>query len=186
MLDPEGTWIDEFKKLKPATSIVEGIQNLADVIEKLTNKVDPLLPGATIAPGIFQWNKPLFVVQALALVPTPGPTWIPQLAAAWAAACTAGIITPGLVTDPIWTVSSVDTLTVPSAAATIPTIAAGQAAIAGILSACPPLMSTNPAQSPETMAKAFRAGVLAFTFILIGIAGTPISPVPTPIPAGAQ
>lgn len=187
MLDPESDWVDAFSKLKPQSTAVQGIMQLADVIEKLTNKVEPNLPGATVSPGIFTWNKAVFVAQALALVPTPGPTWIPVLASAWSAACTASIIKPGMVSAPsIWQVSTVDTLTLPLAAATIPTIAAGQGILSGLLQLVPLDMQSKPDMAPGDMGKAFRTATLGFVFTLIGISGTPISPVPTPIPAPAQ
>lgn len=188
MLDPESAWIDKFKKMKPADTPIQGIQQLADTIEGLINKVEPNLPGATISPGIFTWNKPIFIAQALALAPTPGPTWIPTLASAWTAACSASIIKPGTVNDPsLWQVSTVDTLTLPVAAATITTISAAQAVLSGLLQLVPVAMAANqPGKAPENMAKAFRAATLTFMFTLIGIAGTPISPVPTPVPVPAQ
>lgn len=186
MLDPESTWVDEFKKLKPASTPIAGITALADVIEKLTNKVDPKIPGGMAQPGIFKWNKAIFIAQMLTQQPTQGPDWVAKMAGAWSAACNAGVITPGLVTASIWTVSSKDTLTVPLVPATIPTVAAGQAAIMGILSTMPAVMAADPEGGPEVFGKAFFAGVSAFTFILIGIAGTPVSPVPTPVPGVAS
>lgn len=186
MIDAEQIWVDEFAKLKPAKLAIEGITNMAGVIEKLTNKVDASLPGATVAPGIFKWNKAAFISQLTALPPTPGPEWAPKIANAWAAACSTGIITPGLVTFASgWQVSTVDTLTAPAGAATIPTIAAGQAAIITALNSIPAMMKANPAEAQKMFAKAFRLGLISFTFTLIGISGTPASPVPTPFPATA-
>lgn len=187
MLDPESAWVDEFKKLKPEDVSIKGIMNLADAIEKLTNKVEPNVPGGTASPGVFKWNKAIFIAQASALVPTPAPDWTAKLAGAWSAACTAGIITPGLVSAPsLWTVSSVDINTLPTAAATIPTIAAGQAIMLGMLASVPASMSSAPEKAPETIAKAFRSAVMAFTFTLIGISGSPASPVPLPVVAPAK
>lgn len=187
VLDPESTWIDKFKALKPQNTAVQGIQQLADTIEALINKVEPNLPGATVQSGIFQWNKAAFIAQALSLTPSPGQTWIPILAGAWTAGCSAAVITPGLVTDAtLWAVSTSDTLTLPSAAATIPTISAGSSILQALLQAVPASIASTPEKAPENMAKAFRAATLAFVFTLIGIAGTPISPVPTPVPAPAQ
>ena len=187
MLDPENIWVMEFKKLPPANTPVEGVKNLADLIEKLTNKVDPLVPGGQASPGVFKWNKASFIAQMMALVPTQGPEWAQKVSAAWFAGCSTGIITPGLVSAPSsWQVSSVDLNTLPTVPATVPTVAAGKAAIEGILASVPGIMSANPSQSPEMFAKAFFAGVKAFTFVLIGISGTPASPVPLPITATAQ
>lgn len=187
MLDPEQTWIDEFKKIPPAKTAIEGITNLADVIEKLTNKVEPNVPGGQGQPGIFQWNKATFIAQMMALVPTQAPDWIPKVANAWMAACSTGIITPATVTAPsLWAVSTKDVNTLPAVPATVPTVATGQAAIIGILSAVPAQVMADATKSPELYAKAFRAGVSAFVFTLIGIAGTPPSPVPTPVPAPAK
>jgi hypothetical protein len=183
MLDPVSIWVDEFKKLPPASTPIQGIINLADVIEKLTNKVDPNMPTAdAVLPGIFKWNKPVFVTQMLLLVPTQTPDWIPKVASAWAAACMSGIVTPGKVTaSSIWQVSVTDSTTIPAAAATIPTIAVGQAAIISMMSTVPAIMAVDPKSAQEMFAKSFRAAVAAFTFVLIGISGTPISPVPLPI-----
>lgn len=188
MLDPVDVWVDEFKKLPPASTPIQGIINLADVIEKLTNKVDPNVPMAdAVLPGIFKWNKPVFVTQMLLLIPTQTPDWIPKVAAAWAAACMGGIVTSSKVTaSSLWQVSSSDVLTVPAAAATIPTIAAGQALIISMMSAVPALMTVNATAAQEMFAKSFRAAVASFTFVLIGISGTPVSPVTLPITVPAQ
>jgi len=186
MLDPQDTWVDEFKKISPADTPIMGIINLADVIEKLTNKVEPNFPAAdSILPGIFKWNKALFVAQMLSLVPTQAPDWIPKVANAWMAASMGGIITPGTVTAAsIWGQSTSDILTVPAAATTIPTIAVGQAAIITTLSAIPALTAVNPQQAQELFAKSFFLAVSAFSFILIGLApGIPPIPVPMPVPA---
>jgi hypothetical protein len=188
MLDPESVWVDEFKKIPPATTPIEGITNLANVIEKLTNKVEPNAPMAdAVLPGIFIWNKAIFITQMLALIPTQMPDWIPKVAAAWAAACMGGIVAPGKVTaSSVWQVSVVDSLTVPAAAATIPTIAVGQALIISMMATVPGLMSVDAKSAQEMFAKSFRAAVGAFTFVLIGISGTPITPVPLPITVPAK
>lgn len=182
MLDAESAWVDAFKALKPAKASAEGVAKLADTLEKLMNKVEPNVPGATVAPGFFTWNKAAFIAQASALTPTPGPDWGPKLASAWAAACTAGQVKPGSVTAPsIWAVSSSDINTIPAAAATIPTIAAGQVLVMAGLSSVSGLMTSSAEKAPETIAKAFRSGVMAFTFNLLGVGGTPASPVPVPV-----
>jgi len=187
MLDSESAWVDEFKKLKPADTPIGGITALADVIEKLTNKVDAMVPGGQSTPGIFKWNKAAFVAQMLTQQPTQGPDWIAKMAGAWQTACNSGVITPGTVTaSSTWAVSSLDVNTLPIVPATVPTVAVGYAAIIGILSGIPAVVASNPEKGPELFAKAFRAGVSAFTFVLIGVAGTPVSPVPLPIVATAQ
>lgn len=188
MLDPVSTWIDEFNKIPPASTSIMGIINLADTVEKLTNKVEPNAPMAdSVLPGIFKFNKATFIAQLLSLTPTPAPDWIPKVAAAWSAACMSGVVTPGKVTiSSMWLVSTSDVSTVPAAAATIPTIAAGQALIISTMSAVPALMSIDPKTAQETFARSFHAAVSAFTFVLIGIAGTPITPVPLPITVPAK
>lgn len=187
MLDPEQKWIDEFKKLGPATTPIEGITNLATCIEKLTNKVEPAVPGGQASPGVFTWNPAPFIAQMLAATPTQGPEWIIKIANAWLAGCMAGVITPALVTAPsMWQVSTKDVNTLPAVPTTVPTVAAGQAAIQAILATVAAQTASDPTKSPEIFAKAFRAGVSAFTFVLIGISGTPISPVPLPVTAKAQ
>ena len=187
MIDPDSVWVDEFKKLKPASTSIEGVTNLASTIKKLTDKVDPNMPGAQVAPGIFQFNQALFIAQFISQAPTQGQDWASKIASAWSAACTGGIVTPGKVTaSSTWTVSSVDSSTVPTAAATIPTVSAGQAAIMGALAVVPTLMASNPTGAQEAFAKAFRKGVVAFTFVLIGISGTPISPVTLPVTVPAK
>lgn len=185
MLDDESAWVDAFKALKPAKVSAQGVAKLADTLEKLMNKVEPNLPGSTVSPGFFTWNKAAFIGQASALTPTPGPDWAPKLAAAWGAACTAGQVTPGLVNAPsVWAASLVDSTTLPAAAATIPTISAGQAIITAALASIPGMMSSKDSakKAPETIAKAFRSGVMAFTFVLSGFAGTQASPVPLILP----
>ena len=187
MLDPEKDWIDAFAALKPADVSITGIMNLADVIEKLTNKVEPNMPGATVTPGIFKFNKAIFIAQLMSLVPTPVPDWIPKVAGAWSAACMGGIITPGCVMAPsVWLVSSSDIMTIPTAAATIPTIAAGQAMIVSMMSGVPGLMAVDAKSAKEMFARSFFAAVSVFTFSLIGIAGTPILPVPLPMVVPAK
>jgi hypothetical protein len=187
MLDPEQVWVLEFKKLPPASTAAEGLANLANTIEKLTNKVEPVVPGGTASPGVFQWNKAAFISQVASLTPTAGSEWIQKISNAWFAGCSSGIITPGLVSAPsLWPVSSTDVNTLPSVPSTVPTVTAGKAALEGLMAAMPALMSTNPAQAPEMFAKAFYAGVKAFTFVLIGIAGSPGTPVPLPVTATAK
>jgi len=187
MLDPEQTWIDEFKKLPPAKTPIEGITAQADLIEKLTNKVDPLVPDGQASPGVFQWNKALFVSQMMLLVPTQGAEWVQAVSAAWFAGCSGAVITPGLVNAPsLWPVSMVDANTLPSAAVTVATLSAGKEMVTATLNLMPDIMSSTPDKGPELFAKAFRNGVMAFTFTLIGIAGTPVSPVPLPVVATAQ
>ena len=186
MLDPQNVWVDEFKKIAPASTPIMGIVNLADTIEKLTNKVEPNFPAAdNVSPGIFKWNKALFIAQMLSLVPTPAPDWVPKVANAWMAACMGGIVTPGTVTaSSLWAASTKDVQTLPAAAGTIPTIAIGQAAIISSMVTIPALMAVNPAQAQEMFAKSFFLAVSAFTFILIGLApGTPPIPVPMTVPA---
>lgn len=188
MIDGDSVWIDKFKKIPPASTPIEGIINLANAIEGLTNKVEPNFPAADeILPGVFTWNKAIFITQMMQLVPTQGPDWIPKVASAWSAACMGGIIAPGKITaSALWLVSGSDTLTVPVAAATVPTIAIGQALIISMMSSVPAMMSINAPSAQEMFAKSFRAAVLGFTFTFIGIAGTPLSPVPLPITVPAQ
>lgn len=187
MLDPESAWVDAFKKLKPADVSLKGVANLADALEKLMNNVEPNVPGGVVKPGFFKWNKAAFIAQASALTPTPAPDWTSKLASAWAAACNTAIITPASVTAAsIWTVSTSDVNTAPAGAATIPTISAGQVALSGILASVPSLMSSSAEKAPETIAKAFRAAVSTFTFTLIGIGGSPTTPVPIPVVAPAK
>jgi hypothetical protein len=184
MIDPEGTWIDKFSKLPPANSGIEGITNLANIIEELTNKVEPDVPGATVSPGMFKWNKGAFIARAMALVPTMGPEWANTLAEAWQLGCMGAIITPGTVSNPsVWTASTVDVNTVPVAATTVPTIAVGQALVLAGLMTIPAMMQGDPKKSTEVMAKAFRAGVMAFTFVLIGLVLASPIPLPLTVPA---
>jgi len=62
----------------------------------------------------------------------------------------------------------------------------GQAQIISILSTMPAVMQADPEGGPEVFAKAFRAGVSAFTFALIGLAGAPPAPVPLPLVGKAK
>jgi hypothetical protein len=186
MLDPESTWVDRFKKLPPARTPLEGITNLANLIEELTNKVDADLPGSQVSPGIFKWNKQIFITLMLQLKPTQGDDWIEKVSNAWMSGCSSGIITPGTVTSPQWAVSNTDVNTAPSVPATVPTVAAGKAAVASILGQVRAMVSLSPEKSPDLYGKAFRAGIAAFTFTLIGISGSPSSPVPLTLTAKAK
>ena len=187
MLDPEKDWIDAFAALKPADASIVGIMNLADVVERLTNKVEPNMPGATVTPGIFKFNKAVFIAQLMVLIPTPLPDWIPKVAGAWSAGCMGGIITPGCVAAPlVWLVSSSDVNTLPVAVVTIPTIAVGQALIVSMMAGVPGLMAVDAKSAQDMFARSFFAAVSAFTFSLIGIAGTPITPVTLPVVVPAK
>lgn len=187
MLDPVDVWIDEFSKLPPAETSIMAVINLANIIEKLTNKVEPnAITALSIVPGTFIFNKATFIAQ-LVLIPTAAPDWIPKIATAWMAGCTSGFITPSTVIDPItWPVSTSDVSTVPLAATTIPTMAAGQSLLISTLSLIPSLMLVDPKLAQETIARAFYLAVSSFSFTLIGLSGTPISPVPTPITVPAK
>jgi xanthine/uracil/vitamin C permease (AzgA family) len=115
-----------------------------------------------------------------------GPTWAITLGDAWQLGCIGAVVTPGLVSNPsAWTASTVDVNTVPTAAVTIPTIAAGQALVLSGLLTMPTIMQSDPKKSPEAMAKAFRSGVMAFTFVLIGLVLMPPSAPPVPLPITA-
>lgn len=183
-LDPLGTWDSEFEdKLKPVSLQPLALLNLAQVVGALTDKVQcNAPPPASATQGIFKFNQATFIAQLLSLLPTVGPEWAQKVALAWTTACSSSIITPGTVTNPtVWTASTVDAVTVPAAAATIPTIAAGQALVlAGVLASSTALVDANLAR--KLFAGGFRAGAGAFTFIVIGLVNaSPAPPVPTPL-----
>jgi hypothetical protein len=91
----------------------------------------------------------------------------------------ASVITPATVTNGAWLGSgSKDTLTLPSAAATITTIAAAKATlISGLMAAT---ASNNP---PHPLAQSISDATLQFIFTCIGVAPAFEVPIPIPIPA---
>jgi len=190
MLDPLSTWTSTLKALPSVDSQSTGAQNFAQALGDLMNKVQG---GATGSPGIFAFAVPIMKAQLMTLTPTGGPEWATKLATGWQTACTASIITPGTVSNPAWTASGVDVLTLPTAAATITTISAAGAALSSSLSAVAQIFqASNPdpgevANAPEKMAKAFRDATLLFQFTCIGLVlAPPAPPFPLPLPVSAM
>ena len=184
MLDPLSTWKDRLLQMKPTSTPIDGVTNLANFLNEMMNKVQAIGGHQ----GIFTFNKALFLAT---LTPTLVPTgsasvWSAAVATAWQTAVAASIITPATVSNPAWLISSVDIMTLPIGASTIVTLSAASMSLKSALASSQSTFSGNVSSGQEAFAKAFRDATLMFQFLCIGIGGTPISPVPIPLPLGAQ
>lgn len=189
MLDPLTTWTNTILALPTETVQPVGMLNLSNAIGGLMDKVQA---GPTGSPGILTFSSPVMASNLGALSPSSSPAWAGTMASAWASAMAASVIAPGTVTEPAWTASVVDVATLPSAAATVVTLAAATSLLTTELQALAALFqnpNTPPAtlaQGPMMMAQAFRDATSAFTFLCIGLAVAVPSPIPVPIPIPAQ
>lgn len=169
----------DLEGLSPSDNATTAWQAFAAVIGAYSNQVQA---GPLGAPGILTFSDALFATQLLALSPVDDSSWASAMADAWEVAMLASVITPGTVSDPsTWLVSIVDVNTLPTAAASIPNLSAAKATlVSGLLAA------TAEDDPPGPMADAFHAAISSLTFLTVGIGGTPISPVPIPVPRTAQ
>lgn len=188
MLNPASHWESTLLTLPPVATIAEGTQNFANWAG---DEEDLVQAGATGTPGILAFARSAFAAELLALSPTGGTGWATTIANKWKTAMEASVITPSTVTSPTWTMSgNKDTLTSPSAAATITTIAAAASALEAELLSVANIFQGSPdtatAQSgPGLVAQAFRNAMLACQFLCTGLApGEP--PVPVSLTFSAQ
>ena len=178
-LDPLPDWTAAFEAMPLAATTAEGAQNFVSTLVGLQDKVQA---GATGSPGILTTNAAPMIAAMSAMQPTAGTEWVDTVADAWQATLTASTIAPGTAVNAAWTLSVVDTLTLPAAATTITTLAAAVATLKSGLNAA---ASAGPAAGPEKIAKAFRDAVLEFKFNCIGLAAG-VPPIPTPVLLSAQ
>jgi hypothetical protein len=183
-LAPLADWKARLLQMQPANDPFTGAMNLANFYGDMADNV--MAMGGH--KGIFTFNRALFAATlAPMLSPADSPAvWANNLSTAWQVAVAGSIIAPATVTNAAWLVSTVDVLTVPLGAATIITLSAAKAMLYSGLSSSQSTFSSQIPEGQEAFAKAFRDATLAFKFNCIGIAGTPISPVPLPLPLGAQ
>lgn len=142
---------------------------------KIANYIALASGGPTGAPGIITFNQAIFANLVAAMPPDPTPSWGLLMASNFQTALMASIVTPGTVVDPTWTASGVDILTLPAAAASIPTISLAFASLSADL----PQVKANM-QAPMPLANAFDKAIKQLTVICIGL--TLVGPVPTPTP----
>lgn len=166
--------VSDINSLSPTNDQAAGMAALGGVI---ANYMDQVQAGPLGSPGILTFNSSEFATQLGALPTVDDTSWITGFASAWETALLASTITPSTVSDPAtWPVSSTDTLTASSPSSTITTISTAKSTlISGLGSATP---DNNP---PEPFAQAIHDAILQFQFNTIGVAGTPSSPVPTPV-----
>lgn len=168
---------DKIKALAPSTDKAAATQAFVDVIGDF---MDQIQAGPTGSPGILKFGRPAMFGILMTLAPVTDGSWMIGFANAWQAGMLTSIVTPGTVSNPAWLGSgNKDILTLPAAAATIPTIAAGFAVLLGKLAAVKP-----DSGAPQPLADAVHAAALVLIFICIGL-GPPIvfPPIPIPIPA---
>lgn len=159
--------------LPPTLSSLEGATQFVNTIAAFMDQVQA---GPTGTAGIFTFDKAPAIAAIQVLPPVKDNSWIVNFANAIHTGTTAATLVPGTVTSPIWTVSSVDV--------SPPVIITLGAALSTLIADLAPVLSLNNPALP--MAQAINNYTLAFTFLCTGIAGTPISPVPTPIPFPAE
>jgi|SRR5271165_3460469 len=164
--------------LNPTSDEIEGITNFVTVIANYMNQVQG---GPMGTPGIFMLDNAAMVAGLSSLMPVSDNSWVSTFTTAWQTACETAIITPGTVTNPIWTISAVDIATLPIGAATITTIPAAAEILMTALNNAKP-----DSAAPQTMADGFHDATLDFIFTCIGIALVGIVPTPIPIPTQAE
>lgn len=174
MLPSVSSLNDQLLALPPTMSAHEGAVQFIDVVANYINQVQA---GPTGSPGILTYTRPPAVAAIEALPPVIDNSWIPNFAAAVHLGVTAGILTPGTVTDPAWTASTVDVLT--------PVIINLPAGLATLIGALPPVTSGNNPAMP--MAQAIHDYAFSFIFLCTGFAlALPAPPVPVPLTFPAQ
>jgi hypothetical protein len=165
----------ELLSLPPVEDPVSGALGFAG---KIGNYIALASGGPTGSPGIITFATPLFANLVSAMPPDPtGAAWGLLMASNFQTALLASIVTPGTVVDPTWTASGVDILTLPSAAASIPTI---PLAFASLSSDLPNVKADM--QAPMPLANAFDKAIKQLQVICIGLALVGVAPVPVPLP----
>lgn len=176
-LSSASTLKDQILSLKPSTDKMAATVAFVDV---LGDFLDQIQAGSLGTPGILTFNRPVMVSGLMALTPVNNDSWMAGFANAWQAGMLASVIAPATVTNAAWIGSgNKDTLTLPSAAATILTI---PLATTTLLSSLSSVSSNN--NPPLPLAEAVRNASLALVFTVIGLGAPPaLPPIPIPIPA---
>jgi len=185
-LDPLDKWEKRLLSMGQSKSVVAGSKELANFYGDMGDKVQA---GAAGKEGIFTFNKEIFATQLMSMGFGPEPSssvWAAAVANAWNNAVGLSIIKPGTVSNPIWTASSVDSLTLPIGSATITTASAAKGILMAGLIASSPAFKTDSKKGIKLMAKAFYDATKLFSFLTIGLVITPGGPVPAPIPTEAK
>lgn len=163
--------------LPTTTSANTGMTNFVGVIAAFMNQVQG---GPLGTPGIFTLGNAAMIAALSAMLPVANNSWIMSFANALETGILTGLITPGTVTNPAWLGSgNLDTVTLPTPAATITTIALAKATLIAALASA--TAGNNP---PVPFAQAINDATLAFIFTCIGL-GPPPTFLPTPIPTPA-
>lgn len=191
-LDPLSDWTARLLAMPQVDTPLLGATNLADFYGDLADKVEADSPDGSSV-GIFTFDRITFATTLVGLGfgPDASTAWAGKIATAYSTALATSVITPGTVTSAAWTLSTVDTLTAPTGAATITSIAAAAASLETDLIASNALFQAGTITTPseadssiEDFANAFRKATLLFEFLCIGIAaGAPPTPVPLTFPA---
>lgn len=163
--------------LSPTTNQVQGVTDFVNVVANFTNQVQA---GSGGTPGILIFGNTAMISILLTQVPVSDNSWISTFVNAWQAGITTSVITPSTVTNAAWTGSgNKDTNTSPSAATTIPTIAAAAAVLTAQLANVVP-----DSTAPLALAQALSDATLALSFICIGLGpGPSFTPIPITFPA---
>ena len=173
MLDPASTLNTALLALSPTVDKHAGCVAFVNVIGDFMDKVNAL--GGI--PGILTINRPAYVALLETQVPVSDNSWMAPFANAWMEGVAQGIITPGTVTNPAWTASTVDIATLPSPAVTITTLSSAEVDLQSSLTN---VKADNTAALP--LATDIRNATLEFIFTCIGIV-IPAVPLPIPLPA---
>lgn len=178
MLPSQTTLANNILALSPTTDEVAGLTSLVGVLADFMNQVQG---GADGTVGIFTLDNPTVIAALSTLAPVDDNSWVAAFTTAFLSGVTAGVITPGTVTNSAWIGSGdKDTQTSPSAASTITTLSAFESTLmAGLNSAT---AENNP---PQLFAGAFRDSTLEFQFECIGLGSPPVLP-PIPIMIAAE
>jgi len=178
MLPPSATLSAAIAAIPPSTNKNQGVESLVSAISAHVNQVQA---GANGTPGIFTLANAAMEDVIKDMEPVADNSWVYNFADAFEAGVVSGVITPSTVTDPTWTGSgSLDVNTLPSASATITTIADAKAQLISDL-----LLVAAGNTAPLPVADALHQAVLKFTFNCIGLGSPPAFP-PIPLPFNAQ
>lgn len=164
-------WKSRLDQLSPTMDPTSAMSAFAKAIADLTAPLQA--EGGT--PGILTYQDSIMAAALASLTPTMGSSWANIIASAWGTGLSSSVIKPGTASDPSWSGSGgFDTLTLPTAAATITNAAAAQTSLQSGLAA-----ATPGANSTQAFAQAFRDATLSFKMTLIGLGPPPAS---SPIP----
>ncbi len=178
MLPSQSTLANNILALPTTTDKVAGITSLVGV---LASFMDQVQAGSDGTVGIFTLNNATVISALSSLVPVDDNSWVSAFTTAFLSGVTAGVITPGTVTNSAWTGSgNMDTQTSASPSSTITTLSAFESTLMSGLNS-----ATAEKDPPQPFAGAFRDSTLEFDFTCIGL-GPPPTFTPIPITIAAE